>query len=449
MNVRLLGLASALLLAIAPAAYADDPDPTTDVTTEESPDATRTATDSPPDKDKDKDQTKDDIFDYKPGRWLTLKLPHHTHLKFRLMLEPMFRYSHRLPPSGVLTDDSVDMIARRGRVGFQVDAPHDMGFRFEISMKNMHYEIHNMFGYWKPRWNMELQVGFIKPPGGLERDTFSWDEEFIERSVITFYNRDHEVGAKLEGTNCDKTIRYAASVSREQPPLSGGDPEDTPAIPSGVEKEDITRAASKWNSAARVAYVPSKKFEVSVNGGVRLRMDEPDFGEIAVEPYDSTFMANRPYRGVMIHTGADVAVVQPQWKLQVEGAFRRDGKQLAYPDGTVASEVTLDGHLSSEAAYLIFGWTPNGKWGQAIDAAPLKKGWALVTRLMAERIKPVDQPAVTFGSVELAWHDEVNDHVRIQVDMAVQKFGKYDFTVQNENLDMIRLYGEVWAQFRL
>jgi len=441
MFVRSLCLASMLVLAHVPVVRADD--------TDESRDATKTTADTPPEQESDKHKAKDAVYDYKPGRWLTFKLPHKTHLKFRLILEPMFRYSHRIPPNGVLTDDSVDMFIRRGRAGFQVDAPNDLGFRFEISVKNMHFEIHNMFAYWKPRWNMELQFGFIKAPGGLERDTFSFDEEFIERSVITFYNRDHEVGAKLEGTNCDKTLRYAAAITRDPPPLPGGDPEDTPQVPTGVEEEDIARAASKWAAEGRVAYVPSKAFEVSVNVGTRLRMDEPDFGEIAVEPYDSTFLTNRPYRGVFLRASADVGISQPHWKLTAEAAFRRDGKQLAYPDGTFASEMTLDGHLTAEAAYLIFGWTPNGEWGPAYDAAPLKKGWALVTRLMAERIKPVDQPAATFGSVEVAWHYEVNKHLRVQLDAAVQKFGKYDFTLLNENLDMIRLYGEAWAELRL
>jgi hypothetical protein len=151
----------------------------------------------------------------------------------------------------------------------------------------------------------------------------------------------------------------------------------------------------------------------------------------------------------MVRAGADIAISQPHWKLTAEAAFRRDGAQLSYPDGTFASEVTLPGHLTAEAAYLIVGWTPHGAWGPAYDAAPLKHGWALVTRLMAERIKPVDQPAATFGSVELAWHWEATKHVRVQVDMAVQKFGKYDITLLDENRDMIRLYGETWAVFRL
>src|SRR6185295_4433981 len=138
----------------------------------------------------------------------------HVELRFRLYLEPMYRYSHVIPPSGTpAPDDQVDWFIRRGRFGFDVsNSETGLGFRFEQSVKNMHSEIHNMFGYWKlPGRKLELQVGFIKAPGGLERDTFSFEEEFIERSVITYYNRDHEVGVKLEGASCDERWFWAAA----------------------------------------------------------------------------------------------------------------------------------------------------------------------------------------------------------------------------------------------
>src|SRR5678815_2850547 len=134
---------------------------------------------------------------YKPGRWVSVRIGHGSKLRFRMMLEPLLRYSHVVPPEGAPgADDTTDLIIRRGRLGLDLDGDHGLGLRFEMSVKNMHSEIHNMFGYWRPTPLLELQVGFIKAPGGLERDTFSFDQPFIERSVITFFNRDHEVGAQ-------------------------------------------------------------------------------------------------------------------------------------------------------------------------------------------------------------------------------------------------------------
>ena len=68
---------------------------------------------------------------------------------------------------------------------------------------------------------------------------------------------------------------------------------------------------------------------------------------------------------------------------------------------------------------------------------------------MGERIKPVDAPAATFASGELGMHWEATKHLRLQIDMAIQKFGKYDITLLNENRDSIRLYGQTWAVFRI
>ena len=385
---------------------------------------------------------------YKPGRWVKFHLGHDSALRFRLLLEPMLRISQASMP-GPAPDATIDMIIRRGRVGFQADLEHHVSFRFEMSVKNMHTEIHNMFAAWQMTPHLELQVGFIKAPGGLERDTFSFEQPFIERSVMTFYNYDHEVGAKLAGTSCDEHLFWAAAVVRNPPPLTGGDPEDSPQIPSGVEAEDIFRAGSKWNASGRAGYTSGHAFEVSVGAGTRLRLDEPDFGEIAVEPYDSTFLGNRPYRGVMARVTGDVAIARPHWKLTAEGGFRRDGEQLGYPDGTVGSEAALGGHLTAESASVVVGFTPHGEYGDAIDAAPLRKGWELVTRFQGARIKPVDQAAATLVMGELGVHWELSRQVRLQVDAALEKFGAADNTVLNENKDATRFYGQVWAVFRL
>jgi hypothetical protein len=382
---------------------------------------------------------------YQPG-WLELHGPKPLKLRTRLILQPMARFGE----ASNVPDFTMDMIIRRARLGFDATLEKHVGMRFEISVKNMHYEIHNMFGWWKPKKHLELQFGFIKAPGGLEREAFSFDLPFIERSVVTFLNYDHEVGAKLEGSFCDKHWRWYASISRLPPQLGGGDPEDSPAIPQNVEAEDLTRPISKWNAAGRFIAAPSDSFEASVRAGLRFRPDEADFGEIAVEPYDTTYLTNRPWHGVWLSLSGDAAVVQPHWKAVVEGGFRRDGQQLEYPDGTISSEREVNGdHLFAMVGYAVLGWTPNGHYGPAVDAAPLMSGWELVARLNGARVNPVDAGVATFYSVEVAAHWEVSRHVRLQADFAFEKFGDNDVTLLNENRGGTRIWAQTWATLRL
>lgn len=382
---------------------------------------------------------------YESG-WLELHGPKPLKLRTRLLLQPMARFGQ----ASNVPDFTMDMVIRRARLGFDATIQKHIGMRFEISVKNMHYEIHNMYGWWKPKKHLELQFGFIKAPGGLEREAFSFDLPFIERSVVTFLNYDHEVGAKLEGSSDDKHWRWAASVTRLPPALGGGDPEDSPVIPMNVEAEDLTRPISKWNAAGRVIASPSDRFEASIRTGLRFRPDEADFGEIAVEPYDTTYLTNRPWHGIWVSVSGDVAVVQPHWKAIAEGGFRRDGQQLEYPDGTITSEREVNGkHLFATVGYLVFGYTPNGTYGAAVDAAPLLSGWELVGRVNGARVNPADSGVATMYSFELAAHWEVSPHVRLQADIAWEKFGKNDVTLFNENRDGTRIWAETWATLRI
>ncbi len=403
----------------------------------------------------------DDVPDeigYKPGRWITFRATPKTKLRMRLLLQPMMRYGHVSSADEIVgeADDTVDLIIRRARLGFAASLPKHLGLRFEISVKNMRFEIHNMFGSWRPDKHLELQFGFIKAPGGLERDTFSFDQPFIERSVVTFLNYDHEMGVKVAQVLGGGMWRWAAAIARNPPPLEGGDPEDTPVIPTGVEAEDLTRPASKWNASARVVATPSDQLAIGLRGALRLRPEEPDFGEIAVEPYDTTFLTNRPYRGLWTSASADLAVTGPHWRLLSEGGFRRDGTQLAYPTGDVDSETELDGHLWAASGYVVLGFTPDGRYGRALDAAPLESGWEIVTRVQGSYVRPVDDPdpdadgrAATLMMVEGGVHWEVSRQLRLQSDVALEKFGDNDVTLLNENKGATRLWAQVWATLRL
>jgi hypothetical protein len=396
-------------------------------------------------KDKKDKKDKDRDITHKRG-WLEFHGPDKILLRTRLILQPMARFGE----ASNVPDFTMDMIIRRARLGFDAKLQKHVGLRFEISVKNMHYEIHNMFGWWKPTKHLELQFGFIKAPGGLEREAFSFDLPFIERSVVTFLNYDHEMGAKLEGESDDEHWRWYAAITRLPPALPGGDPEDSPVIPMNVEAEDLTRPISKWNAAGRVVATPSDAFEASLRLGLRFRPDEADFGEIAVEPYDTTYLTNRPWHGVWVSVSGDAALVQPHWKAVAEGGFRRDGQQLEYPDGTIASEREINGdHLFATVGYVVLGWTPNGHYGAAVDAAPLLDGWELVARFNGARVNPVDTGVATMVSGELAAHWEVSKHIRLQADVAVEKFGRNDVTFLNENRDGTRIWAQTWATLRL
>jgi hypothetical protein len=58
-------------------------------------------------------------------------------------------------------------------------------------------------------------------------------------------------------------------------------------------------------------------------------------------------------------------------------------------------------------------------------------------------------PVATYGSIEVGWRWEASRNLRMQIDMAIEKFGKNDITVLNENRDSTRIYAQTWFVFRL
>ena len=98
---------------------------------------------------------------------------------------------------------------------------------------------------------------------------------------------------------------------------------------------------------------------------------------------------------------------------------------------------------------MVFGYTPNGHYGPAMAAAPLRSGFELVTRFQGARVKPVDQGAATLMMGELGAHWQIGRQIRVQTDLAVEKFGTNDNTFLNENKGAMRYYAQLWATFRL
>ncbi len=391
------------------------------------------------------------IINYKPGRYIEFRASKQTRVRLRLTVQPLARYTN----VSTLPDAQIDTLIRRARFGFHVKLSETTGLKWELQVKNMHLGLSNLYGEWAPGKRLQLVAGFIKAPGGLERDTYSFDEPFIERSVLAFFTYDHEMGVKLSGWTPHHEQFWAAALTRNAPfGVDGGDPEDKPLYPANVEPDDITRSSSKFNSAGRVGIAPSDAIEASVNVGGRFRLDdkEPDYGDRVAEPYDSSFVAARAWTGAMIHASADVALSQPHWRLMAEGGVRRDGQQLSV-DLATGALTKLNGHMNAEMGYLVFGWTPNGHYGPAIENAALKDGWELVVRVEGARVKPVDiSRPITFVGVTTGFHYEVSPQLRLQADFGFQR---YSSNAENTNVataldsNSKRYLAQLWATWRL
>jgi hypothetical protein len=381
---------------------------------------------------------------HEPGRYVQFRADDKSKYRLRIAIQPLFRYTH----VSTVKDDGIDMIVRRARFGIDARLPHHTRLKFEIQIKNMHFGLSNMYGSWKPNSHTEIYAGFIKAPGGLERDTYSFDEPFIERSFVAFFTYDHEVGVKVDGDIPGSPIFYALSLTRNAPAaVDGGDPEDMPTYPPGVEVDDIIRAPSKWNTNGRLGVASEKRFEASISWAARFRTEseEPDFGDRLAEPYDSGVTNPRPYTGVMLHGKGDAALSLSHFRVMAEGGVRRDGRQLQI-DPTSGARTTLDGHQLAALAYLTFGFTPNGHYGPAYANAPLLDGWEIISRVEGGRIKPVDIGAVRFIAVTSGVHWEVTRQLRLQADFGYQR---YNHNAELNNRGAVRLIGQLWATWRI
>ena len=95
------------------------------------------------------------------------------------------------------------------------------------------------------------------------------------------------------------------------------------------------------------------------------------------------------------------------------------------------------------------GWTPYGHYEPAIDNAPLRHGWELIARVEGTHIAPAagDGNATTWWSATLGFHWEVFEQLRLQADVAYEKFDANAEPQAQVKAD--RVFGQVWATFRL
>jgi hypothetical protein len=384
----------------------------------------------------------------KPGKGLEFISAKGTS-KVRLLLtvQPMLRFAY----DSKLPDVGFNLELRRARFGFEAKLDHNVGLKWELQIKNNKLGLSNLYGTYRFNDHLKLKAGFIKAPGGLERDTYSFNEPFIERSVVAFTTYDHEMGARIDGHLETATLFYAFSVTRNAPVgIDGGDPEDRAVVPPGIKADDIAFAPSHWNTSGRIGTAPSHEFEASVSYGLRYRpADEPEvLGDRLAEPFDTAILDPRPYQGTNFHVQADAAISEPHFRFMAEGGYRRDGVELQY-DPTTGAKTVLNGNMWAALGYLTFGWTPNGHYGPAVDNVPLLDGWEIITRVEGARAKPAETAAATFVSITSGVHFEVTPQLRVQIDAALQKYNALAITRAMENAGATRLYAELRATWRL
>ncbi len=402
---------------------------------------------------------------YKAGRWLKFHFKKHQSLAVRLTIQPMVRYGQVFGatlPATVATDAAdatVDLLIRRARLGFKADLAHNIGFKWEIQIKNMHFGLSNLYGSWKPDHDHEIQFGFLKPPGGLERDAYSFDEPFIERSVVAGLTLDHEMGGKVTGQESHGTFLWQASITRNAPPaVDGGDPEDAPKAPPGGDLADLTRPVGNWNVAAEGTFVPSDRVAVGARAGIRNR-EELDPGDRIAEPYDTAIAQPRAWTGLMFSAQAYAAVAGAHYRVMTEGGMRRDGHALAFAVPPTMTKTDLTTHMVSYLAYLIVGWTPNGHYGPAADAAPLEDGSEIALRIDGAHVRPpagatdfvgklFQSDPIDWLSATIGYHWEVSRNLRLQWDLAVERGRKAE--IFGDRLEhFTRVFGQFWATYRL
>jgi hypothetical protein len=219
-------------------------------------------------------------------------------------------------------------------------------------------------------------------------------------------------------------------------------------IPPGVDATTLTRSATKWNQAARIGTAPSDEFAASIGWSVRIRNSQPDYGDPVYEPMGTVILDGKPYRGTSVRIGADGALSQDKFRILAEAAYRRDGQELEF-DGVSGLESRLPGHVWWAGGYLTAGVTPRGRYGRAVEGAPLQWGWEIVARVETLKVKPVDAFSATLIAETLGVNWVATPYFRLQGEATLEHFGDFDQTLMMDNAGATRFYAQLWASWRL
>src|SRR5438876_10459495 len=116
--------------------------------------------------------------------------------------------------------------------------------------------------------------------------------------------------------------------------------------------------------------------------------------------YYTAIVEPRSWKGLMVVGHVYGANAGTHYRVMAEGGVRRDGHALGFAIPPTIQTTDLTTHEVSYLAYLTAGWTWNGHYGKASDAAPLLDGSEITMRLEGAHVK-VPFGATDFSGVEL------------------------------------------------
>lgn len=398
------------------------------------------------------DESSEEGVHYRPGKGMYLR-SNGASLRLKLIVEPMIRFSQISCGAGVAgcPDPQIIFSIRRARLGFKSTLPHDLELNVEVQVKNLLFGLTHFYGAYNLDKDHQIEVGFIKGPGNLERDIATWNAPFIERSVVTdWLSRDREMGIMLTGATADHEVLYEAAVGKPVPKgLDGAEAEDRPPPrPGAIDADDSLKGAGQINLDGRIAWSPSKHFELGASVGVRFRPDG-DAGDNVAEPFDTSVVDAHQYTGTMVRGTIDTAVRGKHWRAIAELGGRRDGKSADQnADGTKAT-----GRAYGYVGEVTFGWGPHAKYGDAARMAPLKKNWEWVSRVEGaivhqpgNIVDPNFTGTAKFVGVTSGLNWQVHKQLRLQLDASYEKFNDKAFST---NEDAQRIWVQLWGFWRL
>jgi hypothetical protein len=344
--------------------------------------------------------------------------------------------------------DLMTVHVRRARLALEAKLKHHLAIDFALQVKNEVIVLKNANISWKDRGTM-VRAGFLKPPGGLERDSSTWVKPFPERSVVANFKQDRVIGAMGSTWLSDHKVRVQGAVGR--PPAGNFDafePEDVVTVPPGVEAEDLTTDPANWDLFATSNYVPSDDFEIGINGTAHISPDAgkgPNFSE----PYETRVLQPRFIRGAFLAAGAEVSWHNDHARASAEGVLFKSGETIPHLDEMGAPTEPRRAERG-EAGYAVIGYAPRGHYGPALENSPLLDGYQFLVRGEFLRASPGGvmnaNATAMFGSVTGGVQWQVDKNLRVQSDLAIQT---YNANVDPSNRNVWRYYAELWAQVLL
>jgi hypothetical protein len=393
-----------------------------------------------PGEDHDDDQPKQGVT-YEPRRGVTIRSGK-TRLRFFLGTEVVMQEGHCVGDA-CETADALSIHVRRARFSMEAKLKHHLYIDFGIQVKNEIIVLKNANFAWK-RHGLTLKAGFLKPPGGIERDASTWVKPFPERSVVANFKQDRIIGFMASKWLADKTVRIQGAAGH--PPSGNFDafePEDVVAPPPGIEPEDLTTDPGNWDLFATGAYAPSDNFEIAVNATAHIAPDAgqgPNFSE----PYETKIVQTRFFKGAFLGGGADTVWHSEHVRASAELTLFDVGDTIPHTDPVTGAALEPTDGSRGEAGYVVLGFSPHGHYGKAIDNAPLLESWQVIARGEFLRVTPgSDGGTGMFGSVTGGLQWQAEKQLRLQIDCAVQKYNEHAIPA---NANVWRIYSEIWGQ---